>query len=189
MPKIGHMMHKWGIIQCIIVKLPGKIILYTPILNLNLPKTIENFHESNCKDQIDKIKIIGTKMKSHPNYKGTNVIYPYICTCVYKNKHEKESKKSFYFSIHRIPFHLTPCLVWHKQEKNSFGILVCGKFYVWFDIKQEKNSFLIPPNSCFGGFTIPSKMVGFGKNSFGILPFDQNTSDCYSKHNMTETVW
>ena len=63
---------------------------------------------------------------------------------------------------------LTPCLVWHKQEKNSFGILICGKFYVWFDIKQEKNSFPIPPNSCFGGFTIPSKMVGFDKNSFGI---------------------
>ena len=79
-------------------------------------------------------------------------------------------------------------MVWHEQEKNWFGILICGKFYVWFDIKQEKNSFLIPPNSCFGGFTIPSKMVGFGKNSFRILPFDQNTSDSYSKHNRDNLV-
>ena len=65
-------------IRGIIVNLLEKIVLYIYILILNLPKSVEFFHKwiklnlsSNCKDQIDKIEAIRTKMKSHPNYKGT----------------------------------------------------------------------------------------------------------------------
>ena len=68
---------------CKSVNLLEKIILYTPILNLNLLKTVENFHEWtklnlnwNCKDQIDKIKTTKTKLKSHQNYKSTKCNLP-----------------------------------------------------------------------------------------------------------------
>ena len=51
--------------------------------DLFLAKIVECFHEltklnlsSNYKDQIDKIETIGTKMKSHPNYKGAKCNLP-----------------------------------------------------------------------------------------------------------------
>ena len=75
------------------INLFEKIILYTPILNLNLPKTIGNIHELtklnlnwNWKGQINKIKTTMTKITLHPNYKDTKYNLPYVLLpCIIKS--------------------------------------------------------------------------------------------------------